>query len=106
MSLFVESPSSPPSWNMSKFPVVVLMLELTPGMFAAFKAVLTFDNAVPPVCTVIPLIFMLWPFVTVVPEATDTIGSDKCHALDPNCTQVFDSVFLYILFVTCVVLIA
>ena len=49
MSLLVESPNSPPSWNMSKFPVVVLMLELTPGMFAAFKAVLTFDNAVPPV---------------------------------------------------------
>mgnify|MGYP001033787083 CR=1 FL=1 len=27
----------------------------------------------------------------IVPDATETTGCDKCHALDPTCTQVLAS---------------
>ena len=52
----VESPKSPPLWNISKLPVTVFTLDVIPGTLALFIAVLTSDNAVPPVAIVVPLI--------------------------------------------------
>ena len=102
----VESPKPKPLWNISRLLVVLLILEETPAILALLIAVLTSDNAVPPVCTCTPFICILFEFVTVVPEATDKTGSEECQALEPICTQVLLSVFLYILLLTCVVLIA
>ena len=57
-------------------------------------SVLTSDNAVPPVCTCTPLICIVAEPVTVVPDATETTGNVKCHALEPKCTQVLLEDFL------------
>ena len=47
----VESPKPKPLWKISKFPVVLFTLALTPGTLALVNAVATSDNAVPAVCT-------------------------------------------------------
>ena len=90
----VESPNPKPLWNISRALVEVLMLEDTPGILALLIAVLTSDNAVPPVVTCTPLICMVADPVTVVPDATVFTGSVKCQALEPKCTQVLLADFL------------
>ena len=55
----VESPNDRPLWNISRFPVVLLTLAVTPPAFAELIADATSDNAVPPVVTSIPLICIL-----------------------------------------------
>ena len=59
-----------------------------------FIAVATSDNAVPPGVTAVPLICIVCPLTTVVPDATDITGSVKCQALDPNRTQALPDDFL------------
>ena len=66
----------------------------------------TLVNDVPDTVISTSFITILCPLVTVVPDATVTIGNDVLHAVAPTCTQVLLAVFLKILFETCVVLIA
>ena len=51
-----ESPNAPPLWKISRLPVIVFTLDVIPGTLALFIAVLTSDNAVPPVVIVVPFI--------------------------------------------------
>ena len=85
------SPKPKPLMNISKAPVTESIALVTPGMFALLIAVLTSDNAVPPGVIVSPLMTKVLPLVTVVPDATVNTGCDKCHALEPTCTQLFES---------------
>ena len=82
------------SLGISNALVELLMLDVTPGIFALLIAVLTSVNAVPPVVTCIPFICMVADPVTVVPEAIVNTGKDKCHALDPTCFQALSAAFL------------
>ena len=90
----VESPISLPSWNISNLLVVELTLAVTPGIFAALICEATFASVVELAATTLPLICMLCPDVTVAPAVDSSAGNELCQPVEPNCTQVFEAVFL------------
>ena len=63
-------------------------------ILAALICEATFDKVVELAATVIPLILMLCPEVTLTPADDSIVGKVLCQALDPTCTQAIAPAFV------------